>query len=401
MSLPRFLLLLLLIALCLPACKSPSSKTELPNTEKSTIKPQRIRFASYNVALFRKQAGQLGSDLQTGRDSQIQNVAAVIQQVRPDVLALMEFDYDESGQLLRDLQKNYLGVGQHGQEPITYPYALPVASNTGMLSTADFDNDGKIELPQDAYGFGRYEGQYAFAMLSRYPLDSTQIRSFQKLRWTDMPNARKPINLDASSYYSDEAWNIFRLSSKNHIDIPIRTENKQLIHALLAHPTPPVFDGHEDRNGLRNYDEIRLLKDYLSNASYLVDDQGKRGGLPEGASFVVMGDLNADPYDGDSASGAIQQLLEHPAVHPAAASGDMVPRSKGGKTYNRRQGDKGDPAFDTAFFGRRIDYVLPSQDLEVLDSGVFWPAEGEGLYEQVKDKRASDHLLVWVDIGLK
>jgi len=32
----------------------------------------------------------------------------------------------------------------------------------------------------------------------------------------------------------------------------------QVIHILASHPTPPVFDGVEDRNGRRNHDEIRL-----------------------------------------------------------------------------------------------------------------------------------------------
>ena len=380
---------------------SSACHSRKPAKAKQTIdKVQSLRFASYNVALFRKQEGQLGKDLKSAQDSQIQNVAAVIQQVRPDVLALMEFDYDPSGQLLRDFQQNYLAHSQQGQPAISYAYALPVASNTGLLSTADYDGDGKISLPQDAYGFGRYEGQYAFALLSRFPLDSTQIRSFQHFLWSEMPEAKQPMNSDQKAYYSEEAWKSFRLSSKNHIDIPIQVAEGQYIHTILAHPTPPVFDGPEDRNGLRNYDEIRLLKDYIANASYLQDDQGQKGGLKSGASFVVMGDLNADPKDGDSAENAIQQLLQHPSVHPEAANGSMVPRSKGGKVFNQRKNDQGDPAFDTAFFGRRIDYVLPSKNLTVFDSGVFWPAAGEDLYEQVKDKKASDHLLVWVDIRL-
>jgi len=380
----------------LSACHSQ----QLDNAQETTDSVQSVRFASYNVALFRQKEGQLSKDLKSGQDTQIQNVAAVIQQVRPDVLALMEFDYDSSGQLLRDFQQHYLAHSQKGQPAISYAYALPVASNTGVLSTADYDGDGKINLPQDAYGFGRYEGQYAFALLSRFPLDTAQIRSFQHFLWSKMPEAKQPMNPNQQAYYSEKAWKKFRLSSKNHIDIPIRLDDKQIIHTILAHPTPPVFDGPEDRNGLRNYDEIRLLKDYLSNASYLQDDKGRQGGLKPGASFVVMGDLNADPKDGDSAEGAIQQLLQHPSVHSEVANGSMIPRSKGGKSYNQRKGDQGDPAFDTAFFGRRIDYVLPSKNLTILDSGVFWPAIGEDLYEQVKDKKASDHLLVWVDIRL-
>ena len=75
----------------------------------------------------------------------------------------------------------------------------------------------------------------------------------------------------------------------------------KVLHLLVAHPTPPVFDGAEDRNGRRNFDEVRLWADYISGgkqADYLADDQGRRGGLEEKASFVIVGDLNADPVKG-------------------------------------------------------------------------------------------------------
>ncbi|MEZ6120611.1 MAG: hypothetical protein R3C28_29095 [Pirellulaceae bacterium] len=38
---------------------------------------------------------------------------------------------------------------------------------------------------------------------------------------------------------------------------------------------------------------------------YIVDDKNVAGGLSELASFVVLGDQNADPTNGDSVSGAL------------------------------------------------------------------------------------------------
>ncbi len=380
---------LYLFLLTLIAC-SP-----LPEAKKSS--KTSIRFASYNVALYRGEEGILARDLSTGKDTQMLNIATVIREVRPDVLALMEFD-ENDGNLLADFQKNYLTNINIEQAEIAYPYQYSVPSNTGVLSGHDYNNDGKVALPVDGFGFGVYPGQYAFALLSKYPIDKENIRSFQKLLWKDMPNAKQPMNPDGTAYYEKEEWESFRLSSKNHVDIPIKISKKKTVHVILAHPTPPVFDGPEDRNGLRNYDEIRLLKDYISNADYLVDDNGRKGGLEAGASFVIMGDLNADPIDGDSYPGAIYQLLDHSAINQDPISGNYIPKSNGGKAHNRSKDDKGDPAYDTSFFGKRIDYVLPSKDFKVKNSGVFWPAPGEPLYYKVRDKKASDHLMVWMEV---
>ena len=44
----------------------------------------------------------------------------------------------------------------------------------------------------------------------------------------------------------------------------------------------------------------------------------------------------------------------------------------------------------------RVDYVLPSNDLKILDAGVFWPVVKDPLYRLIK---ASDHRMVWVDVG--
>jgi len=46
----------------------------------------------------------------------------------------------------------------------------------------------------------------------------------------------------------------------------------------------------------------------------------------------------------------------------------------------------------------RIDYVLPSRGLEVMASGIFWPAPGDPLHRLVAGDASSDHRLVWVDL---
>lgn len=356
-----------------------------------------LRVATFNIwELSRKKLDHSSAE---GRwdHPQLASAAEIIQRVRADVLLINEIDFDaETRDNPRLFVERYLKVGQAGQEPIDYPHIFFEPSNTGVPSGHDFDNDGKNDGPADAYGFGRYPGQYAMALLSRLPIDAGAARTFRKLRWRDMPGHLMPDGEGGRpAWYSAEETRIFRLSSKSHWDVPIRVGDA-VLHVLACHPTPPAFDGDEDRNGRRNFDELRLWADYLTggetSATYFVDDAGRAGALAEGAHFVVMGDLNADPW-GDASYGrtAISQLLEHPRIQ------DPEPRGAGGAAVDRPY--DGPPELRTAAYGR-IDYVLPSRTLEVTGTAVFWPGPDDPLRHLVAgDARASDHALVWVDIG--
>lgn len=366
-----------------------------------------MRVATYNVSFYRNEEGQLLGDLKVG-DVRAQRIAEVIQRVRPDVLLVNEFDYKKDGNAVEVFRTDYLGKSQKGMKPIDLQYRFTAPVNTGVPSGLDVDGDGAKDGPNDAFGFGRYPGQYGMAVYSRLPFLEEDVRTFQKLLWRDVPDNHLPTKPGTNEpYYSDEVLEVFRLSSKSHWDVPVEVEiggEKRTIHFLCSHPTPPVFDGPEDRNGRRNHDEIRLWADYVSpeRSGYLVDDRGQRGGLPADASFVILGDLNADPVDGDSAGANIHQLLDHPRVNAsfAPASEGAIESAKHHADLNSNH--QGDPRFDTADFSGdghgnlRVDYVLPSRDLRVVGSGVFWPKQGEPGAEAIK---GTDHRLVWVDLA--
>ena len=53
---------------------------------------QQIRFATFNIAMGLDSEGELHQRLMSGDDKSLKKVAAVIQQVRPDVLLLNEFE---------------------------------------------------------------------------------------------------------------------------------------------------------------------------------------------------------------------------------------------------------------------------------------------------------------------
>ncbi len=370
-----------------------------------------LRFASFNLSFSRPRAGQLLNELEGEPVLQFANCAEILQRVRPDVLLLNEFDQDGPTQDDRALScflRRYLAIGQGGAAPLDYPFHYLVPTNTGLGCGMDLDGDGVLLLPQDAHGFGAFHGQYAMLVLSRFPLARERVRSFQTLRWADMPGALLPDRQPGSGlgdYYGAEALAVLRLSSKNHLDLPVRVGGR-IIHFLVSHPCPPVFDGPEQRNRRRNHDELRLWLDYLDDAAYLLDDQGRRGGLPGSASFVLAGDLNADPYAGAGLRRAIRRLLGHPRMNASAAQGMHMPCSEGARALARQRGlAEADAACWTHMGGLRLDYVLPSRDLQVLDSGVYWPAPGEPRAYLVADEqgrqqpgRSSDHRLVWVDV---
>ncbi|MFT6595262.1 MAG: endonuclease/exonuclease/phosphatase family metal-dependent hydrolase [Akkermansiaceae bacterium] len=356
------LLFLLILTSCLPA------KT--------------IRVATYNVSLAQTGQGQLAALLRTGTHVPAKKIAEVIQIVQPDVLLLNEFDYDANGTAATRMNDKFFNVSQNGRPAQDYPYRYVAISNTGVHSGFDFDNNGTIDdspgdisYGGDALGFGEFPGKYAMAVFSKFPIDTDAIRTFEEFLWKDMPD-----NLIPRGFYLAEEQEVFRLSSKSHWDVPIQVHGTTF-HFLVSHPTPPVFDGSEDRNGRRNHDEIRLWADYLSPgaAGYL------RGGLSEGNRFVIAGDQNADPTRGDSVNAAINQLLDHPRVDAS-----FVPERTGARTASNK--------FDTSTFRLRVDYVLPSQEgFHILDGAVFWPTGGQDGATLVT---GSDHRPVYLDLKL-
>src|SRR5205085_3970085 len=207
--------------------------------------------------------------------------------------------------------------------------------NTGVPSGFDLDHDGKVGGGNDAWGYGLHPGQYGMLVLSRYPINLARVRTFRKLRWSTLPSPSVPMDPNTGQpWYSPEAWSQLRLSSKSHWDLPVRTPLGR-IHFLVSHPTPPVFDGPEDRNGARNRDEIRLWQEYVSGgpAKWLCDDRGRCGGLKAGERFVIAGDQNSDPNDGESGEDSIARLLASPRLQAIPA-----PRSEGAVLAARRVG---------------------------------------------------------------
>lgn len=371
-----------------------------------------IRVATFNVEDVRT------GDLKRGDSPRLKQLAEVIQRVRPNVILLNEIAYDmaggpdmidgdvpgQNGQRFAEL---YLSVAQaKGLEPMRMrAFMAPV--NTGVPSGLDLDNDGTVtntypprvkaedteafraaeelgrKYGNDCWGFGTFPGRYGMALLvdERLVIEDAKVRTFRLLPWDYMPGAFMPTAADGASWYSAEEREKVRLSSKSHWDVPVRMPNGATVHFLCSHPTPPAFDGAEQRNKRRNHDEIRFWADYVEGQSYIVDDADVGGGLAKRASFVILGDLNSDPQKGNRFKDPIRTVL------------GSVERLNMGSAPTASVEVAGLESTDTALFKLRVDYVLASKDLDVKRQGIWRDVPGEG-----KGRFPSDHFPVWMDL---
>lgn len=330
-----------------------------------------LRVATWNAELSRKGPGVLLRDILSGEDNEILSAIDHILKTTPDVLVLTGIDTDFDGHTVRAFASALTQAGA------AYPHVFSRISNAGQSTGRDLDKDGRLGQAPDAQSYGEFHGQGGLAVLSRLPIEANKITDFSTLLWRDLPQARVPVD-----YYDAGDLDVLRLSSTNHWDVPVLWDETP-IHMLAFYATTPVFDGDEDRNGLRNADEIALWRYYLD---------GRLGAPAPTTPFIVIGDANLDPHDGDGRIEDVQALLADSRLQ------DPQPHSAHAKGISN-DAHTGDAALDTADWddpvpgNLRVDYVLPSADLKVIDAGVSWSlaSNSEGALFR--------HGLVWIDIA--
>lgn len=331
-----------------------------------------LRIALWNVGLERRGPGLLLRDIETGSDAQVVAILAVLAHLDADILVLTGVDHDPGLHALSALARQMQSAG------LPYPHLFSPRPNSGQPTRFDVDGDGRLNEPEDAQGWGRFPGAGGMAVLSRHPILHDQVSDFSSFLWRDLPQARLPPGIDPGLAA------IQRLSSSSHLIVPVQLPDGRPLPLLIWHATPPAFDGPEDRNGLRNADETAFWL-------HLLD--GTLASPPPTAPFVLMGDANLDPMDGDGRPTALRALLNHPALS------DPAPRGGHGRTETAHRGD---PALDTALYptlgGLRLDYILPSATLVIRASGVLWPPDTDPLAKTLA--AASHHYPLWIDVAL-
>lgn len=339
-----------------------------------TAPHQTLRIATWNVSLDRAGPGLLVNDLARAKDPQIAAILQVLVELQADVVLLTAFDYDKAMVAAQAFNERLTEAG------LSYPHLFSLRPNTGVTTGLDMDRDGRLGGAGDAQGWGRFSGQGGMLILSKLAIDRENIRDYSSFLWRDLPDNLMPKDSPQAEV------NLQRLSSVGHWQVPLILENKTRLTLLAWHATPPVFDGPEDRNGRRNHDEAAFWARLLD---------GDLPFVPPSPPFVLLGDSNLDPEDGDGRPQAIRELLSHPRLN------DPRPRGTHGRT---EPAHRGDPALDTALYdqigGLRVDLVLPGKEgLETHSSGVFWPRSDTRFSDTLK--AASRHAPVWVDVATK
>ena len=360
-----------------------------------------VRFATFNASLNRNLAGQFVSDISTPNNVQAKNAAETIQRVRPDVLLINEFDFDAAGDGAPPLP---------GQLPLDRPERrsadlLPVPLHGRV------EHRHSVRLRPEQQRRRRRAGRRFRLRLLPGPVRNGGLLDVSDRRHGHPHLPEVPLEGHARRPAPGRS----RHAGTGRLVLARRAER---VPALLEEPLGPADPGREqgrplphqppDAARLRrprgperrhgNFDEIRFWADYISpgKAGYIYDDGGGTGGLKPGSLFVIAGDQNSDPLDGDSIPGSIQLLLEHPLVNTT-----FTPESPGAVQQNALQGGanlthRSDPRFDTADFADsapgnlRADYVLPRRNMQIVDGARLLAAQHRSALPHRRDVPVPD-----------
>lgn len=317
-----------------------------------------VRLALWHTGLGRDGPGLLLRDIRRG-EADVLAVRDALVALAPDAVILLDIDFDRDGLALAALAQS-LADGGHAM-----PIRLAPRPNTGMATDLDLDGDGRRGTPDDAQGWGPFAGAGGIALLSRLPLVEGSLTDHSARLWRDVPDARLPM-VEGRPFPGPEVWAVQRLSTTGHWEITLTTPLGPLT-LWTWHAGPPAFGGPHGRNRARNRDETAFWLHRLNGVFGPLSDR-----------FVLVGGANLDARGGDGDRAVMAELLAHPALQDPAP---RAPPPLGGEASTA-----------TAFWpdgpgALRVDYLLPSADLRVVESGLVWPPAG------------GRHALLWVDLA--
>lgn len=375
------------------ACVADPTETDL-----GAVETQRVRVGHWNIK-------ELGTKKLLDEDApQLVAMAQVLDRFRPDILSINELQFDienvpeaglpgapstvQPGDACQAKNARRLADRLHALNPeLRYDYAVVAMGNSGVefQTTEEVADNFKVRPDE-------FLGRYSLGLISRYPILHDQVRVLHDLAWHDLPgNSIDAIREDLDIEVPEGYW----LFEKAIVVVPIDV-NGSILHVVLLHP---MTSGFHPMNPYRNHDELRALQLWLAGE---LDAPGWEP-LPEDAMFVLIGDWNVDPEDGDGDRASLPQVLSSPRVVT------HFPEGEGGtKGVNPRRNtflsgcgreDGTLPWNPQNKMQMQLDYMLPSTTIgQPTESGIFWPTYPSEDWNLAC--RASDHRLMWEDLAL-
>lgn len=360
--------------------------------------PPKVRIAQFNLREMST------AKLLDGADEQAGAAAQVIAKFAPEIISINELQFDIEG---------IPSLGSPGAPSSTQPgtfdggaqNAKRLAERVAALNPAAAFSFTVLTVGNSGFkwagptlgnpsfvlrGWGDWPGRFNSAILTKFPIAYDKIRVINEFAWDALPdNSIDKMKTEIGT--SVPAG--FPLFEKGILVVPVEIAPGQLLHMVMHHPVAPAF---EAINPYRHFDELHGLKLFLDGTLPGVEP------LPVGARFVVIGDLNADPEDGDSLDGGIEPILGHPALNVFFPAGSGTKGTNGKyNTYLSGCGkDDGTTVDDpTTKFQMQLDYILPSKTFGAAQVGeIFFPDFQSQKADFLLACQASDHRFLYVDV---
>lgn len=395
------------------------------------VAPDSVRVAHFNIWEFSTDkivSKSTTSDKAKQRDA----AAAIVARFNPDIIEFNEFQYDIEGEptgtmpgapasesepgmffaqkLSDDEAKGTAQNARRMAEKIqsfngeaVYSYSLQTLGNSGFFWEGDNPNAPASGYQFDLRGWGEFPGRHNTAILSRFPIITEGVRIIHDFKWEDLPDHHIAEAEAASKteYGTDTTVpEGFPLFEKSLNIVPLDLGSGETLYLVLLHTVAPGWDAI---NAFRNYDELRGLTLFLRGELPGVEP------LPEGAKFIVMGDLNADKDDESGAGNldhAIKQITDLETVRTYYPAGAGTKGTDGKyNSYASQCGigkDNFNPTNVANMWQMQLDYILPSTSLGAPTEGaVFWPNPSSEAEDWMLSCKASDHRFLFADIPLK
>jgi len=342
----------------------------------------RIRFGQYNIRELTTRA------LLDPNDEKARAAASIIRAHAPDILSIDEIQYDYPDTPDPGLPGTGLNARRFADTflaDLGYRYDWMTPGNAGVRSG--------FEAPYETIGFARFPGEYGTALLSRFPIRAAEAVSFRRFLWRDLPENRlADLNESLRARGKPPVPDGFPLFDKDVSDVPVEIDGR-MIHVIVAHTAPPVYERH---NVARNADHLRFLDTFVAGRPL----PGIRPLDPE-APFVLIGDLNCDPEDGEGDAEAIRRLIENPRILA------FFPEGSGSRGANPRRntflagGGVPNPPLDFNVLQLQLDYILPSKHFANPRGLVHWPDVRSQKDALMVARRASDHFFLMVEVEIR